>query len=70
MIDMMVEILLLVVLYCLGSAAYYMVSKKHDSVKMAKALTWRIVLSLAIFLLLMVGFYFGWVEPHPKVIMS
>jgi hypothetical protein len=30
----------------------------------ATALTWRIGLSLALFVLLMAGFYFGIIEPH------
>jgi hypothetical protein len=30
---------------------------------MAKALTWRVGLSVALFLLLMVGYYFGFFQP-------
>jgi len=29
-----------------------------------KALTWRIGLSIALFILLFIGFYSGWISPH------
>jgi hypothetical protein len=31
---------------------------------MAQALTARIALSVALFALLLVGHYFGWIQPH------
>lgn len=68
-IAILTYILLAVILYCLGSSAYYMVSKKHDSNKMARALTWRISLSILVFVLLIVGFFLGWIHPHPKVVL-
>lgn len=37
----------------------------EDSERAAKALTWRVTLSLGLFLVLMVGHYFGWIEGHP-----
>ena len=36
---------------------------RHDT-RMATALTWRIGLSLALFVLLMAGFYFGLIPPE------
>jgi hypothetical protein len=40
--------------------------KGDTSERTVKALTWRICLSLALFLLLMIGFYFGVVgQPNP-----
>ena len=53
-----------IVLYCLASASYYMITKQSDGTKMAKALTWRISLSMGIFLLLLLGFSMGWLHPH------
>ena len=45
-----VIILLLVILYCLGSALYFMLGRREkDLEKMAKALTWRIGLSVLVF---------------------
>ena len=55
--------LMLMVIYSLGSASFYML-KGRDSKKMAKALTWRIGLSLLIFALLLAAAIAGWWEPH------
>ena len=52
-----------VILYCLGSAGYYLV-KDGDSEKLAWALTWRIGLSIALFALLIFSAWMGWVHPH------
>ena len=52
-----------IILYCLGSAAYYLV-KGDASERFAWALTWRIGLSMALFLLLMFSAWMGWVHPH------
>ncbi len=56
--------LLIVILYCLGSAVVYLVRGGSSPVNMARALTWRIALSLILFLLLLVSFLFGWLQPH------
>lgn len=55
--------LMIMVLYSLGSACFYML-RSRDSEKMAKALTWRIGLSVLIFVLLFVAFAAGWWQPH------
>lgn len=65
-----VAILTLIILYCLGSALFFMVGRKGDEEKMVKALTWRISLSLVLFALLFVGFYMGWLHPHPLILKS
>lgn len=59
-----ITLLLIAVLYCLGSALFYMISPKSNPEKMAKALAWRIGISLGIFALLIVGFFMGWITPH------
>ena len=51
------------ILYCLGSGLIYLL-KDVDSTRMVKALSWRVGLSLFLFMLLFVGFYFGWLHPH------
>jgi len=55
---------LLIIFYCLGSALFYLLSRKKTPESMAKALTWRIALSVSLFLLLLLGSYMGWVHPH------
>ena len=55
--------LLLVVLISLGSALVAM-AKGDKSDKMLKSLTWRIGLSVAIFILLLIGQAMGFITPH------
>lgn len=63
-----VVIILAIILYCLGSALFYMVGRRGDARKMATALTWRISLSIALFMFLFFAYYMGWVHPHPLVL--
>ena len=55
--------LLLVVLISLGSALVAM-AKGDKSDKMLKSLTWRIGLSVCIFILLLIGQAMGLITPH------
>ena len=50
---------LLFIVASLGSALYYLVKDKGQSTRALKALTLRIGLSIVLFALLMLGFYFG-----------
>jgi hypothetical protein len=50
---------LVLILGSLGSALFYLVRDKGGTDRTVKALTLRIGLSLALFLLLMAGHYFG-----------
>lgn len=58
-----------IILYCLGSAAYYLTktSKKDRAVVFVKMLTWRIIFALCLFFFLFIAFYFGWIQPHYPV---
>jgi len=56
--------LLVFVLFSLGSALYFLVVDPAKSTRVVKALTWRISLSIIIFLLLMLAFEMGWIVPH------
>jgi len=64
MVKLLIVIMLLLIAGSLFSALYYLM-KGDNSEKTVKALTWRISLSLGLFLLLMLGFYFG-VIGHPN----
>lgn len=59
-------IFIILILYCLLSGLYFLVKEKTeaDSDRVAKALTWRITLSLILFALLFVAFWLGWIAPH------
>ncbi len=55
---------LLAILISLGSALFHLTSGKGDSGKMLRALTWRVGLSVGLFVLLFVAGRQGWVSPH------
>ena len=50
---------LLLIVASMGSALFYLVSDRSGSKRMVKALAIRVGLSLALFLFLMGGYYFG-----------
>lgn len=52
------------ILFSLGSGLYYLVRDRSRSDRVVKALTWRIGLSLLLFVLLFVAFALGWIKPH------
>ena len=56
-------LLLLGIIVSLGSGLMHLTRGKGDSGKLATALTWRIGLSLALFVALIVAGAMGWVEP-------
>ena len=47
------------ILASLGSALYFLVKDKGASERTAKALTWRVIFSITLFALLLLGFHFG-----------
>ncbi len=51
------------ILTSLGSALFYLVRDKGRSAHVVRALTWRISLSVALFLLILLAHYLGWIEP-------
>jgi Protein of unknown function (DUF2909) len=63
-----VLIALAAIVVSLGSALYHLSrGTQKDSAKMARALTWRIVLSIALFALIMVAWYAGVITPHSVI---
>lgn len=55
--------MLVMILASLASALYYMMKGRDDPKKMARALTFRVGLSVALFVLLMAGYFLGLVQP-------
>jgi DUF2909 family protein len=55
---------LVVIVASLGSALFALSRPGGDPAKMVRALTWRIGLSVGLFLLLLLGWYFGLIQPH------
>jgi Protein of unknown function (DUF2909) len=56
--------LLAAIIASLGTALYHLSSGRGDSKKLLRALTWRISLSIALFLLLMIAWRAGFITPH------
>jgi Protein of unknown function (DUF2909) len=58
-------VMLVLVLISLGKALFHLSgTREDDGKKMFTALAWRIGLSVALFLLLIVAYYSGWIEPQ------
>ena len=57
---------LLAIVLSLGSALVHLVRGKGDSQKMARALTIRVGLSILLFVLLLVAWSLGWIQPHER----
>ena len=55
---------LAVILYNLGAGLYYMMVDKGTTDRTVKALTRRIVLSVALILLVAFAAWMGWIQPH------
>lgn len=61
---LVIILFLIVILYSLGSGLFFLVRDKGRSDRVVKSLTWRIGLSLLLFILLFVAFAMGLIQPH------
>lgn len=52
------------ILASLFSSLFFLIRDQGRSKRTVKALTWRVGLSLGLFLLLLAGYYFGLIKPH------
>ena len=64
LIKILVVILFLLILLSLGSGLFYLVKDQGKTKRTAKALTYRIAISLIAFLFLMIGYFTGLIQPH------
>lgn len=60
----LIILFLLVILYSLGSSLIFLVRDHGQGDRTVKRLTWRIGLSLVLFLLLWAGYQLGWIKPN------
>ena len=60
----LVVILLLAILGSLASGLVFLIRDRGESRRTVKSLTLRIVLSIALFMLLLIGFATGMIHPH------
>jgi hypothetical protein len=63
-IKIVIYALMIGIVLSLGSGMYYLLFAKETSKKTVKALTFRIGLSIGLFILLFIAFAMGWIKPH------
>lgn len=66
MLRVLVVLLLLAIVGSLFSGLLFLYRDRGDSQRMARALTWRIGLSLALFLVLLAAFRFGLIPGYTQ----
>ncbi|MGB4948476.1 MAG: twin transmembrane helix small protein [Candidatus Competibacter denitrificans] len=64
MFKIVVIVLLLMILASLGSGLFFLINDRGKNRRTVKALTFRIGLSVALFLLLMLAYAAGLIKPH------
>jgi len=64
LIKILIVLSLIFIVFSLFSALFYLSKDKTGSDRTVRALTIRIGLSILLFIALMVGYYFGFIEPH------
>lgn len=66
LIKFIVILLFIGIFFALGSALFFLIKNGNsaNSTNIVKALTWRIALSFLLFVILLIGFMFGWIQPH------
>lgn len=60
----LIVFVLLGILVSLGKALFSMSSGPEHSAHVVQALSWRIGLSVALFVSLILSYHFGWITPH------
>ena len=64
LVKIIVIVLFLLIIGSLASALFGLLKVGEDNNRTVRALTYRIGLSVAAFIILMVGAKFGWIQPH------
>ena len=63
-IKILIIVFLIIILYSLGSALVFLVKDHGEGDRTVNRLTWRIGLSLVLFLFLWGAYQLGWIEPN------
>lgn len=64
MVKIIIIIAFVAIIFSLGSALFHLVKHKEQSKKTVKALTFRIGLSILLFIFLFIAIATGLIEPH------
>lgn len=63
-LKILIVIILLTILYSLASSLIFLVMDRGEGDRTVKRLTWRIGLSIVLFLFLWLAHQLGWIEPN------
>ncbi len=66
---LIIAILLVLMLWSLGSAFWYMLKDRGSGTRTVKALTARIAIWAILLLTIILGMYFGWITPSNTIPM-
>jgi succinate dehydrogenase/fumarate reductase cytochrome b subunit len=64
LIKLLIVACLIAIVISLGQGLFHLVNDKGESKKMVRSLTWRVALSVALFVLLLIAWSQGMIEPH------
>jgi O-antigen/teichoic acid export membrane protein len=64
LIKILIIVFLIAIIYSLGSALFYLVKDHGEGDRTVNRLSWRIGLSLVLFLFLWGAYQLGWIEPN------
>jgi len=64
MFKLLIVVAFVAIIISLFSGGFFLVKDQGESKRTVKSLTWRIGLSVALFLLLILGYFMGWLHPH------
>jgi hypothetical protein len=62
-IKLLILVAFVAILASLASGLVYLFKDDQDSRRLVRALTWRISLSVAMFVVLLLAYALGWIEP-------
>jgi len=66
LVKLLIVACLIAIVVSLGSGLFHLVNDKGESRRMVRALTLRIALSVALFILLFIAWWQGMIEPHGR----
>ena len=66
----LIVVLLLFIIFSLGSAMFYLVKGQGKSQNTVRFLTVRVALSVVLFLFIILAAKMGWIEPNQPVFMK
>jgi len=64
LIKLLIILCLIGIVFSLGSGLFFMVREERDSKRMVRALTVRVALSVTLFLLLLLAWFLGLIQPN------